>query len=167
MSAARHHKADPHRNAELAKIHIAWKDLSLQEDTYRQIIRDIGKAPSGSSADLSPEDRHRALKHFENLGWEPLRKTRKRKPKVSRNNEILASAEQVTLIRHIWCCMAQAGAVKAGDEAGLRAWVRASSRRYHPQRAGYSAPNFLPQWVAIKITEQLKKWARRCEVKWR
>lgn len=162
MTATSHRQPDPHRKTHLAKIHIAKKDLHLDDATYRQIIREVGGVRSGSSADLDESGRNRVLAHFKAVGWKSKRKPR---PRVTRNNEILASNDQVKLIRHIWIRMAEDGAVKAGDETGLRAWVRSATRRYHPQHAGYSAPEFLPRWVAINVIEQLKKWAARCEVK--
>lgn len=163
MTATSHRHPDPHRKTHLAKIHIAKKDLRLEDDAYRQIIRDVGGARSGSAGDLNESGRKRVLDHFKTKGWEPKHKSR---PRITRNNEILANRDQISLIRHIWIRMAEDGAVKAGDEAGLRAWVRAATRRYHPQRAGYSAPEFMPNWVAINTIEQLKKWAERCEVEW-
>ena len=42
--------AEDTRRKDLAKIHIAKKDLVLDDETYRTIVRTIGKAESGSAA---------------------------------------------------------------------------------------------------------------------
>ena len=151
------------RRRELAKIHIARKDLHLDEDTYRQVIRDIGGAASGSSADLSPLARGRVLQHFKSKGWKPKRKPATKR--VSNSGDILGSEALVKRIRQIWERMDAGGVIENRTEQGLRAWVKSASRRYHPNRAGYSAPEFLPEWVAQRLIEHLKKWASRCGVK--
>lgn len=150
------------RTVELAKIHIARKDLHLDEDTYRTIIRDVGGAKSGSSSDLTATGRARILAHFQSKGWKPKR-TCRRRPAADKAAGMATDA-QIKMIRGIWIRLANAGVVKARDEAGLRAWVRSATRRHHPARAGYHAVEFLPREVARDVIEQLKQWAHRCDV---
>ncbi len=151
------------RNKDLARIHIARKDLNLDEDTYRMIIRDIGKVPSCSSADLNAEGRGRVLAHFKSKGWKP-RPRGKAKQRTTHKAAGMASDAKVRLIRHIWIVMADAGEVKVRSESGLRAWVKSASRHYHPAGVGYSAPEFLPNDVADNLIEQLKNWCTRCDI---
>lgn len=155
--------ADDARRRELAKIHIARKYLHLDEDTYRQVIRDIGGAVSGSSADLNPLGRARVLKHLQSKGWKSKRRPAEKRS--ANSGEILASALQVAMIRSVWIQMAEAGVIENRTEQGLRAWVKSSSRRYHPNKAGYSTPEFMPEWVAQRLIEHIKQWAKRCGVK--
>ncbi len=161
------------RDTDLAKIHIAKKDLGIDDDTYRLIITTIGGAKSGSAKELTPTGRAKVLQHFVSKGWKPKRATRagqapgKRPPRRVVDHEILASLGQVKMIRSIWIQMANAGVVHDRTEQGLRRWIQAASRAHHPQRAGYSAPEFLPEVVAQKITEHLKAWAKRCRVELR
>lgn len=160
------HAAPDARRNDLAKIHIAKKDLALDDDIYRTIVRTIGKAESGSSADLAPPGRARVLQHLKSMGWKP----RRAKPengsakRATTTGEILASDNRVRMIRSIWIQMADAGVIANREESSLRAWVRSTTRRYHPQRAGYSAPEFLPDWVAARVIEHIKSWARRCKI---
>ena len=156
--------AEDTRRKDLAKIHIAKKDLVLDDETYRTIVRTIGKADSGSAADLSPLGRARVLRHFRLKGWNSRKNDRQPK-RITPAGEILASDGQVRIIRSYWIQMADAGAVKERSEQGLRAWVRSATRRHHDQLAGWSAPEFLPSWVAQKVIENLKAWARRCNIK--
>lgn len=64
------------RRAELAKIHIAKKDLGIDDPTYRVILRDVGRVAGDppSSSNLTPGGRGRVLAHFEALGWKPKHK---------------------------------------------------------------------------------------------
>jgi len=154
------------RKDDLAKIHIARKELAIDEDSYRQIIRDIGGADSGSSADLDMAGRRRVLQHFRDKGWRSKVKGKRAPAKAASGKTIMASDRQVCLIRCIWISLSHAGIVKDGGEQALRTWIRSMTRRYHPQHVGYSAPEFLPHRVAVVVIENLKKWAERCDVKW-
>jgi len=154
------------RRADLAKIHIAKKDLDLDDGVYRHIIRTVGGAESCSAADLTALGRARVLRHLMGKGWKPRHaKTAESLPmRATGAGDVLASGNQVRMIRSIWIQMSDAGAVRDRTEQGLRAWVRSATRRHHPQRAGYSAPEFLPGWVAMRVIENLKQWARRCDI---
>lgn len=150
------------RNPELAKIHIAKKDLGLDEDIYRTIIRDIGKAKSGSAADLSALGRSKVLEHFKARGWKPkskVKSTNKGAGRVKPNG--LASDSEIRLIRHLWLRLHTLGIVRDSSETALRRWLKAATRRYHPQNAGYEDVNFLGVDAAAGVIEQLKKWALR------
>ena len=53
----------------LAKIHIAKKELGLDDETYREALENItGKR---SAADLTNDQISKCLRHFKNLGWTP------------------------------------------------------------------------------------------------
>jgi len=69
-------QAEKYRRAELAKIHIAKKDLGLPEDVYRAMLLEIGGKES--SADLDRAGRGRVLDHLKALGWQPKHKGGKR-----------------------------------------------------------------------------------------
>lgn len=156
--------AEDTRRKDLAKIHIAKKDLVLDDETYRTIVREIGKAESGSAAHLSPLGRARVLAHFRRKGWKSRQAENKTRPRATPTGDVLASDGQVRIIRSFWIQMADAGAVNERSEQALRAWVKSASRRHHEQHAGWSAPEFLPAWVAQKVIENLKAWSRRCNI---
>ena len=59
----------------LAKIHIAKKDLCLDEETYRDALE--GQTGKRSSAKMSNEEIIKCLRHFESLGWQPKSKPKK------------------------------------------------------------------------------------------
>ena len=55
------------RQADLAKIHIAKKELQMADDTYRALLRAIGGVDSASQLDFT--GRKRLLEHFKGCGW--------------------------------------------------------------------------------------------------
>ncbi|WP_310620907.1 gp16 family protein [Flexibacterium corallicola] len=56
----------------LAQIHIAKKDLALDDDNYRAILKRVtGKA---SAKDLSDAQRMRVVNEFKRLGWQQANK---------------------------------------------------------------------------------------------
>ncbi len=67
---------DAKRGAELAKIHIAKKDLTLDDATYRAMLFEIGGKES--AADLDQRGRRAVLEHLRQLGWQPQVKGRKK-----------------------------------------------------------------------------------------
>ena len=150
------------RRADLAKIHIAKKDLCLGDDDYRSVIRNVGMAVSGSSADLTPLGRARGLAHLRKCGWKPSRASPKR---ITPAGAILASEAQINLIKDIWIALGDAGVIRDRTEVGLRHWVQSASRRWHDKKVGWSDLRFLPAWVAQKLIENLKQWSKRCGVK--
>lgn len=61
--------AKPHRNNQIAQIHIARQQLGLDDDTYRSIIRMMSNGRTDSSAQLDYAERIKLLEHFRARGW--------------------------------------------------------------------------------------------------
>ena len=57
------------RNSELAQIHIAKKDLGLEEDTYRAMLFTIARVRS--SSELDHAGRAKVLDHLKKCGFKP------------------------------------------------------------------------------------------------
>ena len=57
------------RNLQLSKIHIAKKDLGLDDETYRALL--VRVASVRSAKDLNPRQTDAVLAEFARLGWEP------------------------------------------------------------------------------------------------
>lgn len=72
-----------HRNPELAKIHIAKKDLGLSDEEYRDVISSVAPGKT-SSAKLNTKERLALLERFGELGFKgkskPKRRSRKQTP---------------------------------------------------------------------------------------
>ena len=82
------------RRAELARIHLAKKDLCLDDDTYRDILWTICRVRS--AADLDSTGRFKVINHFKSLGWRPTRKSR-RKPRVTGDKTALMNKLEALL----------------------------------------------------------------------
>lgn len=66
---ARNHtnpKHEARRRAALGKIHIAKKQLGMDDDTYRSMLLTLGGVKS--SKDLTPEGINKVIRHFEQSG---------------------------------------------------------------------------------------------------
>ena len=82
------------RRALMAKIHIAKKDLGLDEDTYRAVLARHG-APGDrpSSAQMTVAQLEAAVRELQAKGWTPKKPGAGRRPRPPRNR-----AEQITKI---------------------------------------------------------------------
>ena len=85
------------RNQQLSKIHIAKKDLGLDDETYRALLSRI--TGQSSAKDLSPLDVAKVLREFERLGWKPQQGRSKPKP----------AADKAKLVGKIEAQLAEAG----------------------------------------------------------
>ena len=62
-------RAERQRRGLLAKVHIAIKDLCINDDTYRDILRrEFGVA---SAAALSNRELESLVRYFQSKGWSP------------------------------------------------------------------------------------------------
>lgn len=120
----------------LAKIHIARKDLALDEDAYRGLLRRVGGVES--ARDLSDRKADAIIAELKRLGWKPRASAR-------------PPAERADLrkLYALW------GALHAGplDRDALRSWVAT--------RFKVSAPEFLKPAQTREAIEQLKAWQKR------
>lgn len=137
--------ADNTRNRELAQIHIAKKDLGLDDETYRAVLFTVARVHS--SADLDFHGRNAVLRHFKARGWinKPARKA-----KISRP---LASDDQSRKIRALWLELHAAGAVADPSEAALASYVKRITT--------VDALQWLTTAQASRVIETLKKWLDR------
>lgn len=85
------------RNQQLSKIHIAKKDLGLDDETYRALLSRI--TGQSSAKDLSPLDVAKVLREFERLGWKSKQGRSKPKP----------AADKAKLVGKIEAQLAEAG----------------------------------------------------------
>lgn len=60
------------RDNDLAKIHIAIKDLGMDDDAYRAMLWTVARVKS--SKDLDMHGRYKVLHHLASVGWRPKRR---------------------------------------------------------------------------------------------
>lgn len=137
------------RQANLAKIHIAKKELGMSDDAYRAMLMDVAKVESASKLDFHAQ--HKVLHRMQELGWKP--KTSKNKGRKS--GKVKTQADK---IRACWITMHQAGIINDPGEAALGKFI---SRQTSGTK---QRPEFLDAGEAHQVIERLKKWAKRFEV---
>ncbi len=82
----------------LAKIHIAKKELALDEETYREILN--SQFGVRSSASLDNTKALRLIRYFEEKGWQP--KSKPKKYDDQRGDIYSATPKQKRLIEALW-----------------------------------------------------------------
>jgi phage gp16-like protein len=127
----------------LAKAHIARKDLGLDEETYRDVVKRI--TGQTSARDCTPLQLDRLIAEFRRLGWKP--KTKRPASKSPRVRKVWA----------LWGAMCKAGLVKAEDTASRRAALRT----FVEKMTGVADPEWLSPQQASNVIEGLKAWQRR------
>lgn len=85
-------RISPIRNAMLAKVHIAKKDMGLDDDIYRMILMD--EFGVESAADLKDEELSRLIERFKSRGWRPKAGNDSRKKKVAALRKRIAEEVQ-------------------------------------------------------------------------
>jgi phage gp16-like protein len=158
--------SDRFRGDELAKIHIARKDLALTEEIYRDIIREASGGKTESSGELNWRGRRAVLERFRELGWKPRHAGKKAGQRPSRP---LADYPEAKMIRGLWIelhQLHQAGAAKAvrdSSEKALNSFVK--------RMTGIDDLHWLQRRGRVDhIIEALKAWVDRsrqdCFVAW-
>jgi phage gp16-like protein len=120
-------------HTDLAKIHIAKKDLGLDDATYRGMLWD--RYHRESAAELSDRQAADLIELFHEKGWRP------------------ASFRQRSLIYALWHQLEARGAIRQPGEPALVAFVEHAT--------GKHALRQLTVREASRVIEMLKKWRER------
>jgi len=143
-------------------LNIAKEQLDWDEEFYREhCLKKHGatiKNGKISSTTMSTLQLYNAYQFVKKCGFKP-----KKKAKTGATENITQA--EINLITHIWLCLAAAGVVKNQSKAAMQIWAQNQAARYIPKQA-HSTLEFYPGWVATKLIEQLKNWAKRCGVEW-
>jgi phage gp16-like protein len=133
----------PSKN-DLAKIHIAKKELNLTDEVYRAILHEQFRKES--AAQLTPMQVGRLLRHFQNLGWKPKRQ--RSLPGIEK-----ASDPMSRKIRALWIELHKAGVVHNSSEQALLVFVQKMTKVARLQ------------WCSAAqkavVIEALKDWGKR------
>ena len=130
----------------LATIHIAKKQLGLDDETYRDFLaRETGKR---SAADLTEAERRKVVLAFEQQGFKRSSKGGSR-PRAHRLSGPFAAKFQA-----LWIAAWNLGIVENASDAALIAFVK--------RQTGISHGRWLRHGDdATKVIEALKDWMRR------
>ncbi|MCO1337086.1 regulatory protein GemA, partial [Microbulbifer sp. OS29] len=129
------------RQRELAMIHIARAELCMDDDTYRQLLYQVGKVDSAAKLDVT--GRSKLLHRFRELGWKPKRAKQK----------VTAQQPQDRKIRALWLELANRGIVRDSSERALSSYVK--------RQTGVERLDWLNGQQATKVIEALKAWLDR------
>lgn len=125
--------ARDHRNADLAKIHLAKKALAMTDEDYRAMLWTQGRVHT--AADLDHVARQRVLEHLKACGWPPR------------------LTPQQWRIQKLWHELGQAGALEDQSDKALLKFIKGHS--------GADALQFVAPHDAATIIEALKGWLKR------
>lgn len=137
------------RRDDLAKIHIAKKDLDMAEDTYRALLWTVGRVHS--SAELDYAGRQRLLDHLKACGWKPrLPKTKKESGWQWVNS---AAEDRKPMLRKI--------AVMLREADRPRAYADAMAKRMHGvDVVEFCKPDQLHDIVAALVADKKRRASR-------
>lgn len=144
------------RDREIKLIHVARRDLGLDDATYRAVLREV--AGVKSSTELDSRGRHKLLEHFKQKGFTVKSKAKATKPNVSAGAVSSAAADpQYHKIRSLWSALHEAGAVRVNTEAALRIFIK--------RITGCDDYRFCNGQQVVTVIEALKKWLARSQNK--
>lgn len=128
----------PNRQRLIRLIHVAKRDLSMDDDTYRAILQRIGK--KASSADLTIPELEKVLEHLKRSGFKVRSKA---KPAQAKPSRPLAQDGESKKIRALWLFLHELGAVKNPSEEALAAYVKRIAGVRLPLNFGALSPGFM------------------------
>ncbi|TCS38489.1 phage gp16-like protein [Paucimonas lemoignei] len=131
------------RNREMRLIHVAKRELQLDDETYRAMLWSIARVKS--SKDLDFTGRKKVLDHLKARGF-------KVRSKAAPSPQLAQDAESKK-IRALWIFLHQIGVVQNPAEEALAAYVK--------RITGVEALQWVNGKQALALIESLKKWAMR------
>jgi phage gp16-like protein len=140
-----------------AAIHVAKKQLGLDDETYRAVLHRVTGV--SSSKDMTPAQHSAVLAEFRRLGFE-LTPPKSKEPKVGSRGAVHLDGPFVSKIRALWIAGWNLGVVKDRHDTALIAFVRRQTGIDHVS------------WVrdpkdGNKVIEAVKAWlAREAGVQW-
>ncbi len=124
----------------LAQIHIAQKELGLEDDAYRDVLERV--TGERSCAGLPEPDLQNVISEFRRLGWKGFRNGRKRSKKA-----------YVRKVFALWGDLKRKGIWREPSVESLRNFVK--------KMTGCDDPEWLTYDEASKVIEALKKMDTR------
>lgn len=137
----------PPTRAQLAKIHIAKKELGISDEIYRDILHVNFHVESSSK--LNRFSAEKLLTLFKTKGWKPKASKKKgHSPKLKDS--------QQRKVQALWITLAKAGVVRNGSDIALQKYVKRLTGLDNLQWCGDAE--------CYQLIESLKSWAQREDV---
>ena len=138
--------ANPARLSLIKLIHVARRELRMDDDTFRLMLASMtGLEGATSSADLSVPNLLRVLEQLKQKGFKPRPNKAGKRPQ--------ANDEQSKKIRSLWLVLHALGAVRDPSEEALANFVKSMTK--------VSALQWLSVPQASRVIENLKQWQHR------
>ena len=126
----------------LAKMHIAKKQLGLDEDTWRDLLeRETGKR---SSKDMTDRERGRVLEVLKNQGFKP----------ASKGSRKGLEGKYAPKLQALWIAGYNLGLIRNKEDAALLAFVKRQTGIDHTRFLRYAEDG-------ARAIEALKSWLER------
>lgn len=143
------------RNRLLGLIHVARKQLGMDDDTYRAMLANMPRLEGETStAKLSIPKMDLVLDMLKSKGFVVVPKGKTPQQKAPRK---LADDPQSRLIRHLWLSLHSAGKVRDPSEQALAKYVARLTKVDQLQ--------WLDGKQAAVVIESLKDWLAREDIK--
>ena len=149
------------RNRLIQLIHVAKRELSLDEELYRSVLKELTDKTSCSKMNI--DELNQVLEHFKTVGFKVKKKstTNRKTPKSNRS-----VSPESGKIRAIWITMHQQGFVRDSSEQALDNYIsRMLNRKTLGKNISFHC-QFLNSSQAVKVLEILKNWHKRELIKW-
>jgi len=128
-------------------IHVAKRDLGMDDPTYRAMLMAFGGA--GSAAHMDVPALEQVLSHLKRSGFKVRHKTAPR----AKPSRALDQRDWARKVRALWLFLYELGVVRDPSEAALAAYVS--------RMTGSDALQWVRGDKLEKLIETLKKWAMR------
>ncbi|QAY94237.1 regulatory protein GemA [Pseudomonas sp. ACM7] len=138
--------SNPDRLRYIKLIHVARRELRMDDDTYRMMLAGMnGLDGATSTADLSVPNLVKVLEQLKQRGFKVRPNAAGKRPK--------ANDEQSKKIRSLWLTLHGLGAVRDPSEEALGKFVLSMTK--------VSALQWLTAVQASRVIENLKQWQSR------
>jgi len=132
------------RNVMIAKVHVARKQLDMDETAYRELL--TRTTTKSSAGDCDEAELDRVLAEMKRLGWKPA-------TNPAASGRCPSEKPHVRKIFALWGSLARTAAIKDGSRAALVAFIE--------RQTGVSHPDWLTAAQANSVTEALKAIQQR------
>lgn len=130
-------------------IHVARRELGMDDDSYRLMLSTIPQLKGKSSAkDCTVAQLETIVDQLKRRGFKVRAKTKQRRQ---------ADDRQSRLIRHLWLELHNDGVVRDSSEGALASYIK--------RLTGVEDLHWLSTHQASQIIESLKKWQQRTSKK--
>jgi len=146
-------KAYSHK-AMMAQLHIAPKELGMDEDMRRDFIA-ANCGGKRSSIDLTFSEKFKLLQAFKDAGWKP----KKRNIKKKHQYKLSTSRKMIALWRELYFL----GVVRDNRHDALEAWIANQVNLKSQQIPRRRSPDTLNVSEINTLIEQLKQWIDRVD----